>query len=454
MHIPDLAHLIQVIGYPGLFAVIFAESGIPIGFFLPGASLLFTAGFLASQGLLDIRIVIPLVGVAAILGDNVGYWFGAKVGIRLFDKPDSRFFKREYLERTQKFFVRYGARTIILARFVPVVRTFAPILAGVALMEYRVFVIYNIAGGLLWASGISYAGYKLSTLIPQTERYISLIVLGIIVVTTLPLFRELWRGRKTTSISKLPRAVIFDLDDTLSPARTVLESGMAERLAKLSKATSVAVMSGAGYTRVHEQFVSNLSPATQKDSLFLFPANAGQCYQFKDGAWRTTYDLSLPPGEKRKIINAIEETVSAFPEFKDIEARGQRIFDFDAQISFVAPGFDTPREEKKAWDPDKKKRERFRAELRKKLPEYQIYIGGTTSLDIIKTGVDKAYGVRWLARQLGCAPSDMLFVGDGLYEGGNDSVVIPTGIETRQVAGPTTTAEVIDELLEKFKTSK
>ncbi len=130
LHI-DFMQLVRLTGYPGLFAAIFLESGVFFGFFLPGASLLFTAGILAAAGIFDVRILIPLLAVAAILGDNVGYWFGKKVGHALFTRDDSRFFKRRYVEQTHAFYQKYGTRTIVLARFVPIVRTFAPILAGV-----------------------------------------------------------------------------------------------------------------------------------------------------------------------------------------------------------------------------------------------------------------------------------------------------------------------------------
>ena len=149
----NLTSLIQFVGYPGLFTAVFLESGVFFGFFLPGASMLFTAGLLASQGIFDIWVLIPLLTLAAILGDNAGYWFGAKVGYRLFLRPDSRFFRQDHLKRAKDFYDRHGFLAIVLARFIPIIRTFAPIVAGVVHMRYRVFVAYNIVGALLWASG-------------------------------------------------------------------------------------------------------------------------------------------------------------------------------------------------------------------------------------------------------------------------------------------------------------
>jgi membrane-associated protein len=189
-----LIPIVQAIGYPGLFAVIFLESGVFFGFFLPGASILFTAGLLASKGIFNVWILIPLVTIAAILGDNAGYWFGAKVGIRLFLRSNSRFFKHEHLERAKVFYDKHGMRTIILARFVPILRTFVPIIAGVVQMRYRSFLSYNVAGALTWAAGITFLGYYLGEKVPFVSHYFSAVVLGIIVVTTIPLLWELWKS--------------------------------------------------------------------------------------------------------------------------------------------------------------------------------------------------------------------------------------------------------------------
>lgn len=196
MHLPffeDLPTLVKLVGYPGLFTIIFLESGVFFGFFLPGASLLFIAGLLASQGFFDPWILIPLVTLAAILGDNVGYWFGNKVGIRLFLRPDSRFFKHEYLHRAKEFFDKYGSRAIFMARFVPIIRTFTPIVAGVVQMHYRTFVMFNIFGALVWAAGITTAGYTLGSRFPGIQEYVTYIVLGIITVTFIPIAIDVFK---------------------------------------------------------------------------------------------------------------------------------------------------------------------------------------------------------------------------------------------------------------------
>jgi len=192
----DLMLLVQTFGYPGIFLAIFAESGLFFGFFLPGASLLFTAGLLASQGFFNPFILIPGVTIAAILGDSAGFWFGRKVGYRLFLRPDSRFFKHEHLQSAEVFYEKYGSRMILFARFVPVVRTFAPIIAGVANMRYRIFLIYNVLGALLWASGVTSFAYFLGRKIPGVEKYLSLIIIAIIIVSSIPLALEAWRAHK------------------------------------------------------------------------------------------------------------------------------------------------------------------------------------------------------------------------------------------------------------------
>lgn len=183
----ELVSFIKGLGYIGLFLVIFAESGVFIGFFFPGDSLLFTAGFLASQNFLNIHLLALLSFLAAVLGDNFGYAFGKKIGPLIFYKEDSLFFHRDYLEKTRRFYERYGGKTIVLARFIPFVRTYAPILAGVGKMQYSRFIFFNFLGGFIWTFGLSYAGYFLGAIIPDIDRYIIPIVGLIIIFSLMPL---------------------------------------------------------------------------------------------------------------------------------------------------------------------------------------------------------------------------------------------------------------------------
>lgn len=182
----DLITLITGFGYLGIAAAVFAESGLFIGFFLPGDSLLFTAGFLASQGFFRIDVLVIICVVAAIIGDSVGYAFGLRAGPKIFTRSDSLFFHRDHLDRAQRFYERYGAKTIVLARFMPIVRTFAPILAGVGKMRYGTFLIYNVIGGMSWAVGVTVAGYVLGQRVPNVDRYLLPIIIGIIILSVLP----------------------------------------------------------------------------------------------------------------------------------------------------------------------------------------------------------------------------------------------------------------------------
>lgn len=182
----DLINLVKTVGYLGLFGIVFAESGLLIGFFFPGDSLLFTAGFLASQKFLNFPILLLVVFVAAVTGDSLGYSFGRRVGPKIFTRADSLFFHKDHLERARSFYARHGGKTIILARFMPVVRTFAPILAGVGAMPYRTFLTYNFVGGLLWAIGLTSLGYFLGSVIPNIDRYLLPIIALIIFLSVLP----------------------------------------------------------------------------------------------------------------------------------------------------------------------------------------------------------------------------------------------------------------------------
>jgi len=191
---------IEKVGLFGIFAIIFAETGLLIGFFLPGDSLLFTAGLLVAGGNylhLPLWLLCLLGAAAAVAGDQVGYGFGRGFGPSLFRRPDSRLFKQENLSRARDFFDRYGARSIVLARFVPIVRTFTPIVAGAARMHYRTFVLYNVAGGALWVGGVTTLGYFLGQ-VPFVRDHIELILIGIVALSVVPIAVELLRGRSRT----------------------------------------------------------------------------------------------------------------------------------------------------------------------------------------------------------------------------------------------------------------
>lgn len=192
----DIVSLLKTVGYLGLFFIVFAESGLFVGFFLPGDSLLFTAGFLASQGFFNIALLILVSFAGAVLGDSVGYAFGKRVGPMIFRRDDSLFFHKDNLLRAQRFYEKHGGKAVVLARFMPVIRTFAPILAGVGTMKYRTFLFYNVFGAVLWAIGLPLAGYYLGTLIPGVDRYIVPIVALIVFISILPVIIHFARDRE------------------------------------------------------------------------------------------------------------------------------------------------------------------------------------------------------------------------------------------------------------------
>lgn len=191
----DLIPLIKAAGYLGIFGIVFAESGLFIGFFLPGDSLVFTAGFLASQGFLNIWNLVSLIFIGAVVGDSFGYAFGKKVGPMIFKREDSFLFHKDNLNKARVFYEKYGGMAIILARFMPGIRTFAPILAGVGKMQYSKFLAFNIIGGALWGIGLTLLGYYLGSVVPNIDKYIVSIVLLIIFISILPMIVNVFKDK-------------------------------------------------------------------------------------------------------------------------------------------------------------------------------------------------------------------------------------------------------------------
>lgn len=191
-----ILYLIESLGLLGIFLIIFAESGLFFGFFLPGDSLLFTAGLLASASHFNLFYLLFGCFICAVLGDNVGYWTGKKLGPKIFSKPDSFFFSKKNLEKTEKFYREYGKKTIILARFAPIIRTFAPILAGASKMHYGNFIFYNFLGGFLWIFILILSGYFLGGLVKDIDQYILPITLIIIFFSFFPIVVQFLKERK------------------------------------------------------------------------------------------------------------------------------------------------------------------------------------------------------------------------------------------------------------------
>jgi membrane-associated protein len=192
----DVEGIIRWGGMTLLIAIVFAETGLLIGFFLPGDSLLVTAGVFAAAGHLDIWTLLIAVSIAAVVGDQVGYFIGLRTGPRIFTREDSLLFKRAHLIRAHEFYEKHGGKTIILARFVPIIRTFAPVVAGVAEMNYRNFVTYNVVGGILWVWSTSLLGYSLGRVVPDIDRNIHVVIVVVVFLSLLPGVWEYWKARR------------------------------------------------------------------------------------------------------------------------------------------------------------------------------------------------------------------------------------------------------------------
>lgn len=224
LHIDEyLANIIALLGtwtYVFLFAIIFAETGIVITPFLPGDSLLFAVGALAGGGFLNIWGAYIVMLVAAILGDTANYWIGHHIGPKVFSKENSRLFNRAYLEKTREFYEKHGGKTIILARFLPIIRTFAPFVAGIGKMHYSTFLFYNVAGAFLWVTSFVFAGYFLGGL-PFIKAHFEYMVLGIIALSLVPLLVEYIKHKRGPKISKqqLEHATYEDIQATFKKER-------------------------------------------------------------------------------------------------------------------------------------------------------------------------------------------------------------------------------------------
>jgi membrane-associated protein len=191
----NVPEVIRMGGLLGLILIVFAETGLMVGFFLPGDSLLVIAGVFAWRGELPLARLILFTSAAAVAGDAVGYWIGYRAGKALYSRSNSLLFRREHLLKTHDFYERHGGKTIVLARFIPIIRTFAPVVAGVAQMEYRRFLFYNVFGGIGWVTGLTGAGYLLGQTIPNIDRHIHVVVGVVIVLSVLPIGIEWWKAR-------------------------------------------------------------------------------------------------------------------------------------------------------------------------------------------------------------------------------------------------------------------
>lgn len=200
--IPSIEEIIRWGGTLALIAIVFAETGLLVGFFLPGDSLLVTAGLFAARGDLNVVMLLVTLSIAAVVGDAVGYGIGRRLGPKLFKKEDSLLFKRKHLVKAHEFYERYGGKTIVIARFVPIIRTFAPTVAGAAEMTYSKFAMFNVFGGILWVFSMVLGGYALGSVIPNIDKYIHYVILIVVFLSLLPPVFEWWRERRRIAAEK------------------------------------------------------------------------------------------------------------------------------------------------------------------------------------------------------------------------------------------------------------
>lgn len=241
--------------------------------------------------------------------------------------------------------------------------------------------------------------------------------------------------------------VIFDLDGTLAPSKSPLDSEMADLVMKLLAKTKVAIISGGGYLQFQTQFLHSLPVSAESFSnLLLLPTSGTKLYVWR-GNWNEQYSEQLTPAEKLRITTSLKESLRATEYIAPTKMYGEAVEDRGSQISFSALGQQAPISVKETWDPDRKKREIIADHLRAKIPEFDIRIGGMTTIDITKRGINKAYGIRKLEEFLKIMPDHILFIGDALFQGGNDFPAKATGVDCVQVDGPEDTKSLLKSLL-------
>lgn len=245
----------------------------------------------------------------------------------------------------------------------------------------------------------------------------------------------------------MPRAVLFDLDDTLTKSKQKVEETMIIPFSNLLAKTTVAIVSGASFKQQLEQVISCLPADTHLENLYSFPENAAECRAWNGEEWKIEYSYALKDDEAAEIIAALTSVIEETHFVDDEPSYGERIENRGAQVTFSALGQEAPLDLKSTWDADHKKRERMVELLSLKLPQYDIKIGGGTSIDITKQGINKTQAVHWISEKRGIPLSEMTYIGDSLFSGGNDSIVIQTGIPTIETTGPEQTIEIINSLI-------
>jgi len=244
---------------------------------------------------------------------------------------------------------------------------------------------------------------------------------------------------------------MFDVDETLAESFQPPSHSIITKLESLLERLPVAIITGAGFSRIDQDFLVPLARSPHVSRLYVLPNSSAQAYSWADG-WNEEYNQSFSTEERDRIKVVFARASEEVPLIRDTQHYGERLVDREAQIAFTVVGLDAPQEVKMSWDPNAAKRHEIRKYLMRHLPEFDVRTGGASTIDVTRKDITKAYGVMWLAERLKMQPSEMLYVGDALYDGGNDAAVIPTGIQTRKVSGPAETSTIIDDLLSACST--
>jgi phosphomannomutase len=245
-----------------------------------------------------------------------------------------------------------------------------------------------------------------------------------------------------------PKAAVFDLDDTLAKSLEAPAPEMTARLRTLLERMPVAIITGRAFTLVEPGFLPALAASPHMDRFYLLPEAGAECLQRRDDAWQPLYTHAMSDDDAARIRATIDDSLRETGAYEGLPVFGERYIRKHTMYTLMALGIDVKGEMKYSWDPGNARRKKLWRALSDALPEFDVVMGGATAIDITPRGINKAYGIRWLAEHLALKPSDMLYVGDALFEGGNDEAVIPTGIQTRSTSGPEETARIIGELLE------
>jgi phosphomannomutase len=244
------------------------------------------------------------------------------------------------------------------------------------------------------------------------------------------------------------RVAIFDLDDTLAPPHFSPSDSMISKLSALLARVPVAIVTAASYPRIERDTLSRLQDDPNIGKLHVFSESAAQCRICRNGTWELLYKETLSDEDRAKIRQAVQETIDETHILDGLPLFGDRILDRESGVTFSTLGVGAPQPEREKWDPDRSKRDSLLQHIQQKLPSWNVFIGGLTSIDISHEGVDKSKAIHWLAQHFNVTPDQMIFIGDALYPGGNDEVVKPTGVTWRQTTGPAETEQFIAELLQ------